>query len=52
MHCCTKMGQDVWLVGSHPCLGAWDLEKALPLSWTVGRGGGWEGRGEGRKGLG
>lgn len=32
----TKPGQDVVLVGSHPTLGSWDLDAALPLAWSEG----------------
>lgn len=32
----TSPGQDVWLVGSHPALGVWDLSNALALEWTEG----------------
>lgn len=32
----TKPGQTVVLVGSHPLLGSWSLEAALPLTWTEG----------------
>eukprot|EP00879_Flechtneria_rotunda_P010925 GHRR01011416.1.p1 GENE.GHRR01011416.1~~GHRR01011416.1.p1 ORF type:complete len:304 (+),score=119.92 GHRR01011416.1:397-1308(+) len=32
----TKPGQEVFLVGSHPCLGEWSAEAALPLTWTDG----------------
>jgi alpha-amylase len=32
----TQPGQDVWVVGSLPALGEWDLEKALALTWTEG----------------
>jgi hypothetical protein len=31
----TSPGQDVWLVGSAPALGEWDLDQALALAWTV-----------------
>lgn len=32
----TRPGEDVVLVGSHPAFGSWDLEGALPLSWSDG----------------
>jgi hypothetical protein len=32
----TKPGQDVVLVGSHPSLGSWSMDDALPLTWTDG----------------
>jgi hypothetical protein len=31
----TAPGQDVWVVGSGPALGDWDLGKAVALKWTV-----------------
>jgi len=45
VRCETQPGQDVWVVGSIPALGSWDLDGALALAWTVragcgGRGGG------------
>lgn len=32
----TKPGQNVVLVGSHPSLGSWSLDDALPMKWTDG----------------
>lgn len=32
----TKLGQNVMLVGSHPSMGCWSLESALPMTWTDG----------------
>jgi alpha-amylase len=32
----TQLGQDVVLVGSHPSLGSWSMDGALPLKWTDG----------------
>lgn len=32
----TRPGQWVVLVGGHPALGNWDVEKALRMTWTVG----------------
>ncbi len=32
----TKLGQDVVLVGSHPTMGSWSIDDALPLQWTDG----------------
>jgi hypothetical protein len=32
----TKLGQHVVLVGSHPSLGSWSLDDALPMMWTDG----------------
>ncbi|KAI8476954.1 MAG: hypothetical protein J3K34DRAFT_455529 [Monoraphidium minutum] len=32
----TLPGQDVWVVGSAPALGGWDLGSALALEWTEG----------------
>ncbi|GBF93471.1 hypothetical protein Rsub_06604 [Raphidocelis subcapitata] len=36
VRCCTQPGQDVALVGSHPALGLWDVDAALPLAWSEG----------------
>ncbi|KAG2431415.1 hypothetical protein HXX76_009430 [Chlamydomonas incerta] len=32
----TSYGQSVKIIGSHPSLGNWDINKALVLSWTDG----------------
>jgi hypothetical protein len=32
----TKPGQHVVLVGSHPSMGSWSLDGALPMTWTDG----------------
>ena len=32
----TSYGQSVKIIGSHPKLGSWDVNKALVLSWTEG----------------
>lgn len=32
----TKLGQDVVLVGSHPTMGSWSIDDALPLTWSDG----------------
>jgi hypothetical protein len=32
----TKPGQNVVLVGSHPSLGSWSLDGALPMTWSEG----------------
>jgi hypothetical protein len=32
----TKPGQNVVLVGSHPSMGSWSLDGALPMTWTDG----------------
>ncbi|KAF6265320.1 carbohydrate-binding-like protein [Scenedesmus sp. NREL 46B-D3] len=32
----TQPGQSVVLVGSHPSLGDWSLDGALPMAWTDG----------------
>lgn len=36
VRCETQPGQDVWVVGSIPALGSWDLDGALALAWTEG----------------
>lgn len=36
VHIPTKPGQDVVLVGSHPTMGSWSVDDALPLQWTDG----------------
>jgi hypothetical protein len=33
---CTQPGEDVVLVGSHPALGSWSVNKAVALTWTDG----------------
>lgn len=33
---CCRYGQNLYIVGSLPQLGGWDLSKALPLSWHPG----------------
>lgn len=32
----TSWGQSVKIIGSHPMLGSWDVNKALQLQWTEG----------------
>lgn len=32
----TKPGQNVVLVGSHPSLGSWSVDDALPMTWSDG----------------
>lgn len=38
VHCVTKPGDRVMIVGSHPALGSWDAEHggALTLTWSKG----------------
>ncbi|KAF8064654.1 DED1 [Scenedesmus sp. PABB004] len=36
VRCVTRPGENVLLVGSHPGLGGWDIDHALPLTWTDG----------------
>lgn len=31
-----NFGQHVRIVGNDPCLGSWDLERAVPMAWTEG----------------
>jgi len=36
VHFNTRLGQDLWLVGSTPALGEWSVANACPLRWTAG----------------
>lgn len=36
VHLSTQCGQSVVLVGSHPTLGSWSVDDAVPLEWTDG----------------
>lgn len=36
IHIPTRPGQEVVLVGSHPQLGSWSMDDAVPLKWSDG----------------
>lgn len=36
LHYDTRLGQELFIVGSDPMLGAWDCDKALRMRWTGG----------------
>eukprot|EP00238_Polyblepharides_amylifera_P005438 CAMPEP_0196580046 /NCGR_PEP_ID=MMETSP1081-20130531/26575_1 /TAXON_ID=36882 /ORGANISM="Pyramimonas amylifera, Strain CCMP720" /LENGTH=178 /DNA_ID=CAMNT_0041899809 /DNA_START=486 /DNA_END=1022 /DNA_ORIENTATION=+ len=36
VHYQTYIGQELLIGGSHPALGGWDTERALPMEWTAG----------------
>jgi starch-binding domain-containing protein 1 len=41
VHYETKLGEDLFVIGSHEKLGAWRMEAATPMTWTEG--GVWQG---------
>jgi hypothetical protein len=41
VHYETKLGEDLFVIGSHEKLGAWDIVEAVPMVW--GEGGNWTG---------
>jgi hypothetical protein len=36
IHCPTRVGESVAVVGSHPTLGSWDISQAQALQWSQG----------------
>ena len=36
VHYETKLGEDLFVIGSHERLGAWDIVDAVPMRWTEG----------------
>lgn len=36
VHYETKIGEDLFVIGSHEKLGAWAIDKAYPMTWTEG----------------
>lgn len=39
IHYDTKLGEELYVIGSHQALGAWDQTNAVPMAW--GEGGNW-----------